>query len=278
MVSVTDAHVHVVSSDVRRFPLQPAAFGRDWWTGRPVDAETITQVLEAARVERAVVVQAVGPYGNDNRYAHEVANRDPGRYAFVGAIDTDGDDPAAELDRLVERGGVAGVRVAALSGEAKWLIDGRGEAIWAAAAACGTNLVVACLSGHLAAVGCLAQSFESVPVTLDHCGFPDLTAGPPFPNAAPLLDLAALPAIHLKLTTIVLQAVMSRGDAAAFVDLAVASFGADRVCWGSDHPQSYEVQYPEMVALAIDATAGLAADARACVLNTTARRLWFGSR
>jgi predicted TIM-barrel fold metal-dependent hydrolase len=275
MVSVTDAHVHVVSSEVSRFPLQPGSFGRDWWTGRTIDAEHVSHDLDAAAVARAVMVQAVGPYGNDNRYAQEVVAQSGGRFALVAALDSDGPDPAEELAKLARSDNVAGVRVAAFAGDAPWLTDGRGAAVWDAAADCGTNLVVACLAHHLAGVAHLVAARPDVVVALDHCAFPDLDGGPPFRRAAPLLELAALPSIHLKLTTIGLRDARDHGGARALVTHLVDAFGAERVCWGSDHPQTYEVPYPDMVDLALDATAELEADARAAVLDGTAQRLWF---
>ena len=51
----------------------------------------------------------------------------------------------------------------------------------------------------------LAQ-FPGVPVVLDHCGFPDLAGGPPFPAAQPLFALAGPPRLHLKVTSHVLEA------------------------------------------------------------------------
>src|SRR5262249_49859731 len=158
MVSVTDTHVHVVSSDTDRYPLRPGDFGRDWWTGRPVDATQVTRDLDAAGVERAVLVQAVGPYGNDNRYALDVAAARARRFAVVVAIDTDGPDPASELAALVDASPVAGVRIAAFAGDAPWLTDGRGAAIWDAAAERGTKLVVACLAPHVPALAALVRS------------------------------------------------------------------------------------------------------------------------
>src|SRR3954453_9315399 len=113
MVSVTDAHVHVVSSDTERYPLRLGGFDRDWWTGRSIDAPHVTRDLDAAGVERAVIVQAVGPYSNDNRYARDAVANSGGRFALVAAIDADGDDPTSELEALATGGGVAGVRVAA---------------------------------------------------------------------------------------------------------------------------------------------------------------------
>jgi len=277
MISVTDAHVHVVSSDTDRFPLRPGNFGRDWWTGRPVDAAQVTGDLDAAGVERAVIVQAVGPYGNDNRYAREAVEASDGRFALVVAIDTDADDPAAELTALVAAGGVAGVRAAAFAGAAPWLTDGRGAAIWDAAADCGTNLVVACLAPHVPAVADLVHRCPDVTVALDHCAFPDLDGGPPYDRAASLLELAGADAIHLKVSTIVLRDAEGAGGAAALVTTLVDVFGAHRVCWGSDHPQTFELGYSQMVQLASEATAALDAEDRDAVLDTTARRLWFGS-
>jgi predicted TIM-barrel fold metal-dependent hydrolase len=277
MVSVTDAHVHVVSSDTDRFPLRPGGPGRDWWTGRSVDAAAIAHDLDAVGVARAVLVQAVGPYRNDNRYARHAVAESGGRFALVAAIDPDGDDPAAELAELASGGDVAGVRVAAFTDGAPWLSDGRGPAIWDAAAQHRVNLVVACLAHQLPAVARLASGRPDVLVALDHCAFPDLEGGPPYHRAAPLLELAALPALYLKLTTIVLRSSEPAGDRRAFVARIVAEFGADRIAWGSDHPQTYEVPYAQMLDLALDATVDLDADARAAVLGATACSLWFGS-
>jgi predicted TIM-barrel fold metal-dependent hydrolase len=196
----------------------------------------------------------------------------------VAAVDADGDDPAAELAVLTARGDVAGVRVAAVADDANPLRDGRGAAIWDAAAAVGTNLVVACLAQHLPALAELASRRPDVVVALDHCAFPDLDGGPPYRRATPLLELGALPSVHLKLTTIVLRDAEHTGDARALVARLVEVFGAERICWGSDHPQTFEVDYAQMMQLVVRATADLEPHARAAVLDTTARRLWFGSR
>jgi predicted TIM-barrel fold metal-dependent hydrolase len=278
MLSVTDAHVHVVSSDTDRFPLRPSDFGRDWWTGREVDAVHIRRDLDAARIDRAVIVQALGPYGNDNRYAHQVVADAEGRFALVAAINADSDDPAAELAALTGCPDVAGVRIAAFGPEASWLTDGRGAAIWDAAAERGANLVVTCVAHHLPAVAQLASAQSDVVVALDHCAFPDLTGGPPYRCAPRLFELAQLPAINLKLTTTVLRHAARAGGERALVARLVDVFGAGRVCWGSDHPQTFELDYQQMVQLALRATAELDPDSRAAVLNTTALALWFGDR
>jgi predicted TIM-barrel fold metal-dependent hydrolase len=67
------------------------------------------------------------------------------------------------------------------------------------------------------------------------------------------------------------------GGAPELTAQLVGAFGATRICWGSDHPQTFEVPYPQMVALAMHATETLDAPARDAVLGGTTRRLWFGS-
>jgi predicted TIM-barrel fold metal-dependent hydrolase len=276
MVSVIDAHLHVVSSDTDRFPQQPSGFGRDWWTGRAVDVEQIGRDLDATGVDRGVIVQAVGPYRNDNTYARAAVAEEPDRFALVAAIDAGGKDPGTELAAVVHAGPVAAVRVFAAAGDATWLDDERGRAIWEVAASTGTPIVAALFPDHLAALAALVATQPELIVALDHLAFPDLTGGAPYPKASPLLALAEVPAVHLKVTTISLTTAQAAGGTRALVEHLVERFGADRIAWGSDHPQSYELPYPEMVALANEACAGLDDDARAAVLGGTAARLWFG--
>jgi predicted TIM-barrel fold metal-dependent hydrolase len=62
--------------------------------------------------------------------------------------------------------------------------------------------------------------------------------------------------------------------AAAFVELLVDRFGAERLVWGSDYPQTHDRSYAELVALGRDACAGLAPADQARVLGENAQRLW----
>jgi predicted TIM-barrel fold metal-dependent hydrolase len=277
MVSVIDAHLHVVSGDTDRYPQHPSGFGRDWWSGRAVDVEHIARDLDATGVDRGVIVQAVGPYRNDNSYARAAVAGDPTRFALVAAIDAGGRDPGTELGVVVDAGPVAAVRVFAAAGDATWLDDERGRAIWEVASRTGTSLVAALFPDHLDALAALVDAHPDVTVALDHLAFPDLTGGAPYPNAAPLLAVSELPSVHLKVTTISLTSAPSdAGGPRALVEQLVERFGADRIAWGCVLPLCFELPYPEMVALAKEACIGLDAGARDEVLGGTAARLWFG--
>jgi predicted TIM-barrel fold metal-dependent hydrolase len=54
----------------------------------------------------------------------------------------------------------------------------------------------------------------------------------------------------------------------------VAEFGAERIVWGSDFPQTHDRPYADLVALARDACANVQERDRDLVLGGTAVRLW----
>lgn len=276
--AITDAHVHVVSSDVLRYPRRAGGPGRDWWTDRAVDGDSILGDLEDAGVLRAVLVQAIGAYGNDNRYARSVVESHPDKLVLVPVIDSNSEDPAAELVALMDQGSVAGVRLVGVDGEPAWLGDGRGRAVWEVAGECDITLVLTLFPGHLEPLRILATQEPEARVALDHCAFPNLRSGPPYPEAAGLFALAECSSVHLKITSIVLRQATERGTPASLVEQLVELFGPDRLCWGSDHPQTIELLYPEMVELAVDAVRTLDAAAQHSILDRTARRLFWGDR
>ncbi|MDX6660361.1 MAG: L-fuconolactonase, partial [Solirubrobacteraceae bacterium] len=112
----------------------------------------------------------------------------------------------------------------------------------------------------------------TVEVAVDHCGFSDFAAGPPYAAAADLFALADLPAVHLKVSSHVLEPLE---DPADLVDELARRFGAERLCWGSDFPQTQSHPYPELVDLGRRACRRLDAAGQEAFLSGTSRHLWF---
>ena len=150
--------------------------------------------------------------------------------------------------------------------EPAWLTDGRGAAVWDAAGALGITVVPVVFPRHLGAVRALAEPRPSVVVALDHAGFPDH----PLDAGAPVLGLADLPAVHLKVSSHLL---LEAPDPAAELGQLVAAFGAERLCWGSDYPQT-SPDYGSLLACGQAAAAGLSAADREAFLAGTAARLF----
>jgi L-fuconolactonase len=230
--------------------------------------------MDGAGVDAAVVVQAIGAYGYDCTYAVDAVSAAPERLALVVAVDMAGDDPVAALEALVAMAPVRAVRVFGVGGaDASWLTNGRGLALWEAAAELGIGAVPTLWGRDLPELRPLLEAFPAVAVAIDHCGFPDLSDGPPYVDLDNLRALSDLPTTHLKVSTHVLEPLP---DPATFVEHLAEHFGVDRICWGSDHPQTHSMSYPAMVELGRRAAARLDGAGQDAFLSGTAKRLWFG--
>jgi predicted TIM-barrel fold metal-dependent hydrolase len=153
-----------------------------------------------------------------------------------------------------------------------WFDGDAGVALWDTAVDLDLRIVATLLAPDLPRLSTMLARHPGVPVVLDHCGFPDLRDGPSFPGLTPVLALSAHPGLHLKVTSHVLEA--AGAHAPALVERLVTTFGAERVVWGSDYPQTHDRSYAELVALGRDACARLAESDRARVLGGNALRLW----
>ena len=137
--------------------------------------------------------------------------------------------------------GATGVRVSGVGGdEPVWLRDGRATAVWDAAAETKMVVVVNLRPEYLVSLAELSAAEPAAVVALDHCGF--VRYGARVGDDQGLLRLAELPGIHLKVSSLNLGG----NDAPDWLGRLVASFGAGRLCWGSDHPQMQELTYAQM--------------------------------
>src|SRR5262245_57250575 len=271
---VIDSHVHVVASDEKAYPLQPMALSGPWYREAPCSAEELLALMDASGVARAILVQPLGAYSYDNRYAADSALRHPDRFASVCCVDPNGPDPVGELGRWVRERGVRGVRLFALARDGQgWLAEPRTFPIWECAAKLDARIVVMILAHQLPSLVQVLRRFPEAPVTLDHCGFPELRREP-WPEAAPLFALAEFPNLHLKVSTHVLDAAARDGDPKRFVAALVRRFGPERVMWGSDFSQTHDRPYAELVRFGREAFSGLSAAEQARCLGGTAAALW----
>jgi L-fuconolactonase len=263
---LVDAHTHVVSHDETAYPLVPTALPNGaWYHEARVDADELVELMAAAGVDRAVFVQPSGAYSTDNRYLVDALARHGDRCAGVCTLaldpDVDAGAPAAaatELRRLVRDHGVHGTRIFALAfdGTEGWLGDPRTYPVWEEARALGAHVVVTAFTAQLPALERTLDAFPDLPVSVDHCAFPDLT-GRPWTGLEPLLALADRPNLFLKVSSYVLVHAAAVGDPAEVVALLAGAYGADRLAWGSDYPQHHDQPYAELVALAVRSAASL---------------------
>ncbi len=263
---LVDTHVHVISPDEERYPLQPTSLTGPWYRDEPCSLGRLIELMDDAGVDRAVLVQPVSAYGFDNRYTADSARARPDRCTSVACIDPGGADPAAELRAVVESDGMRGLRW--------WGLAGAGVAeprsLWDEATALGIPVVVTIFADRLRELAATLEHVRAVPVAVDHCGFADFGAGVPPELAA----LAEFPNLHLKVSTHVLHDAEQHGDVRDLVADLAARFGANRLMWGSDWSQTHYLPYPDLVEYGRRAASKLADDERDAFLGATAIGMW----
>jgi len=270
---IVDTHVHVVAADRDRYPLHPTGVSLDWFREAPVTVEDFLELMTAAGVDRAVLVQPMSAYGFDNRYVIDAARAHAALLASVVILDT-ADDPARRL-RAMASEGVSGVRLFAIGNPTLARLDDPSAlGIWEVAAELDLPVVVTILSDQLFALRAMLEQFPEVTVALDHCGFPDLTGGPPYPKAGDLFELATLANVSLKASCYLLEQAEAAGDPRDLVDRLAAAFGADRLLWGSDYPQTHDRPYAALVDMGRAACSRLSPADQRGFLGENALRLW----
>lgn len=272
---IIDAHVHVVAADEETYPLNPAGLPGAWYREAPYSAEAFMSCMDDAGVARAVLVQPVGAYSFDNRYTADSVQAYPERFAGACCVDINGPDPAAELRHWIAERGMHGVRLFDLDINGSGCLDQPvAQPLWECADELGAHVIVTIFAHQLPQLRTVLQRYPQLSVSLDHCGFPAVN-GPPWSDAASLIDMVDCDNLFLKITTHLLHSVVENGHSPAqWVEHLVAHFGADRLMWGSDFSQTHSGTYVELVDFAREAFGTLSsADQRLC-LGGTAARLW----
>ena len=277
-----DTQAHVVSSDQESYPLSPpdldpmGTVASRWYDAPALAAEDLLGRMDATGIDRAVLVQAYSAYQYDNRYTADAAAEHSDRLASSCIIDLD-DNPAKAAQYWVRERGAKAIRLFLRNAAPDWLLQPASDELFAEIVRLGAVAQVMGLPHDLPNVLAAARRNPEVPFLLDHCGMPDLSGGPSYPNAAGLFALADAPNVSVKLSTHVFSHAKAGGStAAAIAERLVATFGAARVMWASDY-SVLGLVYADCVAEAEEACAGLSSGDRALVLGDSAAAMWWPS-
>lgn len=276
MTTIIDTHTHVVSRDRDRFPLKPGVAGSPWYVDMPKDAADLLAEMDGAGVHGAILVQAHGPYAFDNAYCAAARDVAPARFASVSIIDMTGADPIGELTHWATEGGMGGTRIFHLPPPPEpWLDDPATKPVWDRAVELGLRINVCIAKRDLPRLARALEWAPPVPVSLDHCGLIEMVGVDGGKDLGPLLDLARFEQVHLKVSSYVLDWADDLGETPAGLVRHLADhFGAHRLMWGSDWPQTHNRTYPELVGRGVDAADRLDGAERDRYLGGTALALW----
>lgn len=270
-MDIIDAHTHVVSADLDRYPITPGIDQeQSWHRDHPIDVEGLLALACASDVSGVALVQAISCHGFDNRYVLDSARVFPGQTIGVGAVRVDDREAPSHIALAVRDHGMHGVRAMATSMDSP--IDSAATRLVVRAAAdWGIPVVLLAIARQMPTMPSLLKAFPGVTFVLDHCGFVDLHGGPDFPHLADLFALERYENLVCKISSITLQS--TPNPAHLWMTMA-ERFGAHRLLWGSDYPHTHDLGYPGLVDLARRTTEGLNSSARALVLAGTARSIW----
>ncbi len=127
----------------------------------------------------------------------------------------------------------------------------------------------------------LAEACPDTQLVLDHCGNPDVAAGPGAvePWRAGLAALAAMPNVVVKLSGIyanVTPGTATLGTVRPYVETVIEAFGPDRCLWGSDWPvvNTRGGDLPSWIAAFRDIISRYSEAEQAAMAHATAERVY----
>ena len=272
-----DAHVHVWTDDLTKYPLAAG------YTEADLQPRTFlpTELLRQARpegVDRIVLIQ-MSFYKEDNRYMLDTIAHQPEVFRGVAIIDPEAASPKPVMRELKQQG-VRGFRLYADREKAEaWQNSAAMKAMWAAGADEGMAMCLLANPDDLPAIERMCQAYPSTPVVIDHFARIGMKDGVQADDLRQLCDLAQHP-----LTRVKTSAFYALGEKKApYTDLGPMirqlrdAFGANRLMWATDCP--YQVQeshtYHDSIALIRDRLDFLTEDDKQWMLRGTAESVFF---
>ena len=240
---IVDTHVHVWEIDPPRYPIGPTAPN---WTALPDEpgrAEELLAEMDEHGVDWAVLVQTSWSTW-DNGYIADSVARYPRRFVGHGLLDPlDPQNADQARDWIVERG-LRGFRFHPMYyPDYKILTLDQNRALWEELS--GHDVVI---QFHMRAaqadqVAAIAQDYPSLPLIIDHMGYPDVQGG--LAEFEPILDLARFDNIFFKLSDVKgrSQTTFPFADVHPYVQALLQVFGAERTVWGTGYPGHHRTKH-----------------------------------
>jgi L-fuconolactonase len=231
-----DAHQHFWRLADRHGEWPPASLAPLHRDFAPAD---LLPALQRCGIAGTVLVQSL-PTPQDTAFLLDLAAHQAFVRGVVGWVDLKAPDAAAQIAALARRRALKGLRpmLQDLADDA-WIDDAALDPAVHAMLAHGLCFDALVRPRQLVALRAFALRHPRLPIVVDHAAKPEIArAAWQQPWQRDIAALAALPNVCCKLSGLLTEA----GDAPSesrlrpVVDHLFASFGADRLMWGSDWP------------------------------------------
>ncbi|WP_338830934.1 amidohydrolase family protein [Bradyrhizobium sp. 27S5] len=237
--------------------------------------------LAAAEIDGTILVQAA-PTEAETAFMLDVAKGSDLVRGVVGWIDFDADDAATRIDAIAGRELLVGLRPMVQDiADDDWLLRPELAAPLEAMAQYGLVFDALVLPRHLPRLVQVVDRHPDLQFVLDHFGKPNLATGDIAAWKDDIASLAARANVVCKLSGLATEAAPNWqvADLREAVDHALASFGPQRMLWGSDWPVvNLAGGYARWFAAAESLLADLSSEARAAIFGGNAARVYLSSR
>jgi predicted TIM-barrel fold metal-dependent hydrolase len=191
-------------------------------------------------IDHCVLVQS-SAFGWDNGYMVECIDRYRSKFRAIGLVDPLSPGNADDLRRWMSQG-LSGIRLHPLYYPELpiWIDSEAHDPLWRAAAETGAIIQLQMIPHHAAALHRMASRHPEVRVVVDHLGKPDVSERFPYPSYEPVLRLAELPNVWVKIGDyqIASRQEFPWRDTWPFVAALKERFGPERMMWGTGYPRT----------------------------------------
>jgi predicted TIM-barrel fold metal-dependent hydrolase len=248
---VVDTHMHVWSSDPKRFPFNHP-YAPDFKTPKdPGTVEMLLADMDRNGVTHSILVQVIF-HGWDNTYVDHCVQNHPNRLKAHGLIDPTDPQVARKLECWMKEGRLSGMRFSPIyyqngrHGGDGWLNSEVHHTLWAKAGELGAIFNIFIATTQLPKLERMIKQYPQVRIIVDHLSQADLKTQDPMPEFKKLLALARYPNVWVKVSE--LTSVSKSGqypfpDALPWVQLVYEHFGPDRLLWGTGYPGTARAAY-----------------------------------
>jgi L-fuconolactonase len=270
---IVDTHAHIYSPDEVTYPVIEKPLRPPPGTGSPAHLQ---REMQAAGVDKAMLVQTTTFYSWDNRFVRDTA--EVSREWAVGVCTLNPDDPHSTdvLYAFVQRSNVRALRTYAAGPGRTYDIAGN-RRLYEAARELGIVINALLTVDQADQLARMVETYPDQPVVIDHCLA--LASGPRFDaTVSAMVELARYANLHAKLSFLP----TGSAEAYPFRDMhaacrrIVGAYGPDRCVWGSDFPTELwcpKTTYAGHLRL-FQEELGLSAAEQAAILGDTAQRLY----
>lgn len=235
--------------------------------------ERVEEVMAAAGVGRAVLVQHLGEF--DNSYLGRIAAEQPTRFAAVCLVDHEAADCVTTLQRLATSGCFKGLRLTHDALEAR-------PALADAAIDSGLIIVFYGANGVTPAAPLLSGLLHRHPdarLVLSHLGQPDPADSPQFAHSDAMWRWAEYPNVYVQLSGMKMFCAWPHEALYPFIEKVIEHFGPARLFWGSNFPVVGDTSdYRNDLLLLLEGKLPVAASDIPAVAGGNAKKLWFPGR